>query len=238
MKKIVALLVLVNIAYFLWQTRTQQNPSQAFVSTLATPSLVLLDESSQALERSHPESTDSTTPLPTDTVTPAPDLASAPTQIPKGVCVALNGFDDQAASEKAIEFLSKQKITAKLVVVETQGDGDYLVYLPPFESRDAALKKLRELKAQAIDSFIIGDGERINGISLGVFSKEESAKKMQSSLKSKGYSASLIKGTRTYKTYTLRVAEQSVELLTEVLVADLSKNYVGGKLVQSAVPCQ
>jgi hypothetical protein len=63
---------------------------------------------------------------------------------------------------------------------------EFWVYLEPLVSHKAALTKLRELQAKKIDSFIVTRGKYKNAISLGLFSKAESAEQHQANMKSKG----------------------------------------------------
>lgn len=227
MKKLVVVLLLANITYFLWQIRSADTVEQ-IVSAPATASLTLLSETRSSVPTE--EAINQVSPI------PSPEAALTSENIVKE-CITLIGFIDQTSSEKAIEFLSEQNIPAKAHMSETQIDGDYLVYLPPFDSKESAIKKLRELQAQQIDSFIIGDGERTNGISLGVFSKEESAQKMQSFLKSKGYEPALGRSTKASQEYSLRLPEQADALMTEQIISSLSQNYAKGQLVRSTSSC-
>lgn len=169
--------------------------------------------------------------------TPSADSAAVSTQaqsLPS--CLQLLGFSDQASGEKAAALLIQHKITAQLEAIEKQVAGEFLVYLKPFENRDAALIKLRELKAKSIDSFVIADGDKVNGISLGVFSKEESAKKLQAQLKEQGYAALLDRTMKTTHQYAIRVVSDSA-LLGEDLLSEISKKYANDRLVKTEQPC-
>jgi hypothetical protein len=257
MKKLCFFLVLVNVAYFLWQARTQERLPQLSINS-ATPSLMLFSELPSNSNSKLPKSIETNqmsetipaasvnAPIPSEVSVaptdepPSVDPVVAPAQAPAAVaqtCFVLGGFIDQTAAEQAVEFLSERGIANKLSVIEKQGTGSYLVYLPPFQSRADALVKLHELKANGVDSFIIADGERINGISLGVFSKEESAKKLQNQLKDKGYSPLLANSSRISRQFSLQIASQVAQMLTESLKADISKKYAQDKLTQTDVPC-
>ena len=60
------------------------------------------------------------------------------------------------------------------VVVKTES----WVYLPPLANKKMALRKLKELQKRKIDSFVITEGELANGISLGLFSQQESVDRL------------------------------------------------------------
>lgn len=259
MKKLCFFLVLVNVAYFLWQSRTQEQLPQLSIDA-ATPSLMLLSElpssASSTLSKSNENDQKSealpaasiNTPMPSEVstapaesspvaLTEAPAVATVQVPTAAQACFVLGGFVDQSIAEQAAGFLSERGIASKLSVMEKQGTASYLVYLPPFQSRADALVKLHELKANGVDSFIIADGERINGISLGVFSKEESAKKLQNQLKNKGYNPLLVNSSRISRQFNLHIDDQAAQMLTEGLKAEVSKKYAQDKLTQTDVPC-
>jgi hypothetical protein len=58
-------------------------------------------------------------------------------------------------------------------------------------SRKEALDALRELQNKKIDSFLITEGELVNGISLGFFTKEELAQAVQKQRHEQGYDAKI-----------------------------------------------
>jgi hypothetical protein len=58
-------------------------------------------------------------------------------------------------------------------------------------SRREALETLRELQAKKIDSFLITEGDLVNGISLGFFTKEELAQAVQRQRREQGYEAKI-----------------------------------------------
>lgn len=63
---------------------------------------------------------------------------------------------------------------------------DYWVFLPPFVSRTRAEEKLRELKSQGVQGFIVKDGVFVNAISLNHFSRPELAQSFLAQMKEKG----------------------------------------------------
>ncbi len=65
----------------------------------------------------------------------------------------------------------------------------YWVFLPPFGSRRAARAAITALKAKGIhDYFLIGTGEKKNGVSLGVFSSRALAKQRVAQIRDNGLS--------------------------------------------------
>ena len=97
-------------------------------------------------------------------------------------------FEGQAALEKlvALEFDVELK-----AVDRATAESDYRVMIPPATSLQAAFRKLRELKSQEIDSYVITQGSDSLGISLGVFSTEAAAVSLQKTLQASGYEAKI-----------------------------------------------
>lgn len=63
---------------------------------------------------------------------------------------------------------------------------DYWVFMPPFINRSRAEEKLRELKAQGVQGFIVKDGVFVNAVSLNHFSRPELAQDFLGKMKEKG----------------------------------------------------
>ena len=106
-------------------------------------------------------------------------------------CWMLGPFDDENTARTLRERLVALDVDLQLKKLATPVAPDYWVYIEPQMSRKAALRLLRELQASQIDSFIVGEGELENGISLGFFPDEKSARKIQRARTEDGYSAKI-----------------------------------------------
>ncbi len=62
--------------------------------------------------------------------------------------------------------------------ISVDTDPEYWVYVPPLSSRMMAVRKLKQLQSRNIDSFVITQGDLVNGISLGLFSKKSSSDRL------------------------------------------------------------
>ncbi len=148
MKWFIYLLVLANIGVFFWHYRPADPPSPAASAEEAALSLVLLDEAAR-----EPAAT-----------------------MPEGRCHALGPFETPKQAGLAAAALKAAGIEAQRRTLKSARRKAYWVLLPPAESRAEArksLKKLKELKVH--DYFLVPTGPKANAISLGVFSKFESA---------------------------------------------------------------
>lgn len=106
-------------------------------------------------------------------------------------CWMLGPFEDESSARILQQRLLALEVELQLKTLTTPIASDYWVYIEPQMSRSAALRLLRELQGSQIDSFIIGEGELENGISLGFFPDERSARKLQRMRAEDGYAAKI-----------------------------------------------
>lgn len=104
-------------------------------------------------------------------------------------CYAAGPFVDEIDARHLQARSSALNFTATLFSLEKSSDrpSEHWVHIPPRSSREAAMRLLRELQGRNIDSYIITQGELADGISLGLFRVEASAKKVQSDMQALGY---------------------------------------------------
>ncbi|MBX9400200.1 SPOR domain-containing protein [Lysobacter sp. BMK333-48F3] len=112
--------------------------------------------------------------------------AQAPAQ-----CYSLGPFADAAAADAA---RTKLQPLAQKLVTRSQGAATaargWRVYLPPAASRDAAQATAQRIRAAGFDDlFVMGEGADANGIALGRFRNEDSARKRAASLSQAGFPA-------------------------------------------------
>ncbi|EIK51131.1 sporulation domain-containing protein [Stutzerimonas stutzeri TS44] len=196
-------LLTLNVLYYAFQL--QQSPLQAkqvaplmsYGSEVGTK-IALLSESDS---------------IPSGQVRARPDADAA--------CLFLGGFDDEGTIEALEQRLLSLDIRTSFQVLESTVGVDYWVYLPPLASRQASLRQLRELQSRNIDAYIISVGDLTNGISLGIFSRQDSAEGVVARLGGVGYVALVRELLRAHRTRWLRVEPESGELLSEALLQSL-----------------
>ena len=125
-------------------------------------------------------------------------VSGAKADQPVPVCLLLGPHPEPPAAKVLIDRLAALQIQGKYAAIEVAGEPDYWVYLQPEPTKELAAVKLRELQEKKIDSFIIPQGEIANGISLGVFDKQENADKRQQAIVELGYSAQVRANPRNY----------------------------------------
>ena len=104
------------------------------------------------------------------------------------LCLLIGPVADRGRAKFALESMHRRGINVEMVTQTIARAPNYWVYLQPYESRKAAISKLRELQESKVDSYLITQGELANGISLGVFENIDSARRMLERRQGQGYS--------------------------------------------------
>lgn len=151
---------------------------------------------------------------PAQAVTPAP--APAPAPVADSVCVYWSGLNASDAD----------RLTALLVAAgadprqsSAEAPSSWWVRIPPQGSREAAERRVRELRAQGVaDLFIVQDpGPNQFAISLGLFKTEASSNQHLAQLRAKGVRGAGV-STRGSVEYRVEVTAGTSEL--EAALAD------------------
>lgn len=172
MKWVAGALLLLNLgvgAYFFWAQ--SQSASQAVAYSPVNADKIVLKSARIAVDQ---------------TPGKVPDTATPPSVEP--ICVEWRGFaeEDLERGRQAIKALAAQRV---LSVEELPVNRMYWVIFPPLPSEAASKVKLQEMTALKIkEAFIIQDGIWKNGLSLGLFSTEDSARRYIRELEDKGVS--------------------------------------------------
>lgn len=144
-------------------------------------------------ERSGSETASTTRSAAAEPPSPGTGLDNQP------ICTLVGPFAETEAAEDLLERLSSLDVQGRIEGVEVPDGTGYWVYLPPELSHKAALRRLHELQAKNIDSYIIPRGELAKGISLGMFSQAELARQRREELVALGYDAQIEEISRTHR---------------------------------------
>ncbi|GAB2190261.1 SPOR domain-containing protein [Sessilibacter sp. MAH2] len=112
---------------------------------------------------------------------------SQPQNTNADLCSLIGPYKNLARADILVEKLAALDVSASLREVLVPGKTSYWVYLPSLGSSDAAFRKLKELQAKSIDSYVIPNGNLQYGISLGLFNEKNGAEIKQKELAAKGY---------------------------------------------------
>jgi hypothetical protein len=211
------LLIVLNLFYYVWHQ--QQAPLRAKeVAPLALAQnskrdIQLLSESDEPVRREQ-----------------------AHRAVAGAVCLFLGGFELESAAAAVEQRLLSLDIRSRVQSMDAAAEVEYWVYLPPLASRQASLRQLKELQARKIDSYIITQGDLANGISLGIFPREDSAKGVMQRLHDAGYDAELRELPRSHRNYWVRIAPESRRLVSDSLLESLAFDFNG--LQHQLMPCE
>ncbi|WP_349572578.1 SPOR domain-containing protein [Azotobacter salinestris] len=145
----------------------------------------------------------------------------------KEECLFLGGFQSEEKGRQIVQRLLSLDIASRIERQERVVAADYWVYLPPLASRQASLQQVRELQAKKIDSYVIAQGDLINAVSLGVFSRAESAEAAVQRFRVAGYEPVVRELPRVRQDYWVRVMPESARLLDERLMKGLGRSFPG-----------
>jgi cell division septation protein DedD len=161
-----------NLAYFFLGGKSASVVPSATsaVANIEGPSLKLLAEESRGAAAA------STTP------------AAA---TPPSICHMIGPFKEKISARQVKDRLKALDVEVRTYQLQIPEKPDYWVHLGPLRSRKEALDVLRELQSKKIDSFLITEGELLNGISLGFFTREDLAQAVQKQRREQGYEAKI-----------------------------------------------
>lgn len=209
MRWIFVTLLLVNAAFFLWESALiVREPPVVSAAVVVRPgqsqsliSLQLLSEvkKERSLKQQEPEFL----PL------------AKPTGSIETLCTLVGPFSQLLAAENMLENLRALEVIATMQDLEVPEGAGYWVYLPPEVSRKAALRRLRELQSRGIDSYVIPKGDLANGISFGMFSRKELADKRLEAMRLQGYKAKINQVERSHRELWLMLPAGEVDKVAE-----------------------
>lgn len=152
---------------------------------------------------------------------PVVPLAGTPSTPSLSGCPAVGPWGSTDEARRVVESLVAAGVKADVRAVELKGAKVYWVYLAPFAERAQAMRKLRELQAKGIDSFVVSGGGDANAISLGSFTARDSALGIQSRLRGAGYAADIREQQRDLQQTWVVLRDPAAQGYLEYVPADL-----------------
>lgn len=220
MRFILIALVLINAAFLGWglyeKSREPDRPAnEAALPPLEGSKLILLSETRPKVGSAKP-------PPSLSSASPSTgEMAAQP-----AMCVSIGPLKtEESANKVSVALLEQINVQSRVQVIELTRDVQYWVLLPPFETRRESLGSLRQLQSKKIDSYLIETGELKNAISLGLFSKESSAKGILDKIKLEGFAPEIRQKVRVTNEYWVRIPPgQAIEKLQETLQSLMKKD--------------
>ena len=175
MRAAVIVLVMANLAYFAWGSwQASQVGYWLPREDLAYP--LLFGE--RLVLRAELEGAESV-------ATPLQDVPVSVTDAHQ--CLSVGPFGNKSDVVQWQQRLLSHGVSSELRAEHSREHKDYWVHIPPLPSTDQAMRLLRELQAQRIDSLVITQGDLANGISLGLYPHREKAESVSRRLRDFGY---------------------------------------------------
>jgi len=201
-------LVIINVFYFVWsqqqfQTYTQAPTDNESSAQTSAGQVQLLHEVAR----------------PSD-LQVEKNAVSSPAEI-----MLLGGFNDEETAQKLQQRLLSLDIQSSIKTLDSQVDVEYWVYLQPLASRQASVRQLKELQARKIDGYLITQGDLANGISLGMFAREDSAQGVAERLSAAGYEPLIRAVERSQRAYWVAIDAGARRLVDQTLLKALVADF-------------
>ncbi|QEY59823.1 SPOR domain-containing protein [Pseudomonas sp. C27(2019)] len=145
----------------------------------------------------------------------------------KSEVMLLGGFSDNYQAQRLQQRLLSLDIDSQVTEIDSKVDIEYWVYLQPLPSRQAAVRQLKELQARKIDGYLITTGELNNGVSLGMFAREDSAQGVAERMSAAGYEPSIKSVERSQRLYWVVIESSARRLVDQALLKQLVEDFAG-----------
>ena len=228
MRWILITLVVVNIGYFAWQ-----------IVSVDSAAIVVNSGSSISHQRDDItllSETDQSELVKLQELVNKPIVNTTSITSPDG-CMAVGPFMSIYESQNIANQLASLEISMRARAVDQPtGEYDYRLLVPPMNSLEEAFRKLRELQASNIDSYVITAGENALGISLGVFSTKAGADVALTKVRNEGFEGQIVGISRLARTYWLFDASGSQLAMNETVWQNLKDS--NPYIQKRELPCE
>jgi cell division protein FtsN len=172
LRALLVLLVVINLGVAAWWGSRAPPPQPRPAEMPAgVPRLQLLHESPRP-------------PAARATAAPATAATSTPTQ-----CVSFGPYPTPAALRRAHARVLPQVLRAQVREVASGQAAGWRVFLPPLSTRAEAQALAERMTTAGIDDLLVmSDGDQANGIALGRYRSEDTARRRQQDLQAAGFS--------------------------------------------------
>lgn len=141
------------------------------------------------------------------------------------VCLMVGPFASAGEIQQFIARLAALDVKSFEHFVDLPAGEGYWVYLEPMTNRDVARRRLAELHARGLDSYIIPRGELENGISLGVFTRRDLAEARLRELAKLGLAPKLQNIGRSYRELWVMLGHAEEHKIGEAAWQSLMRDY-------------
>ena len=115
------------------------------------------------------------------------------------LCKAIGPFEGASIAKGFVARLAALDVKSKVAREQISAGAGFWVFIKPSTDVQEQKRKLRDIQARGIDSYLIPKGNLSNGISLGMFSKLDLANARIREIENMGYEAEYQKIERSYE---------------------------------------
>ena len=191
-----------------------------------TEEISVLDPAEEPVSRENSVSNPIEKPVARESTISDPLEKPLEVEISDGQCLTIGPFPDIFAGRQVVNQLASLDMKTEVRSIdEATGDHDYRVLIPPLNSLQESYRKLRELKARNIDSYVLTAGANALGISLGVFTNHSHALQTRDRIEEDGYTVSLVEIPRIHREYWLYPVAGSELMVDDIWWQILKKQH-------------
>ena len=154
----------------------------------------------------------------------------------RALCSMVGPFKKILHAEYFVEHLQALDVQAKVERLEVSSGAGFWVYQQPLVSKKEALRRLHELQAAGLDSYVIPKGELENGVSFGFFSDRRGAEFRLAEVQALGYDVLLKEVARSYEEVWVLLEAAESEKIGDELWLTLLNREAGLEMRQNFCP--
>lgn len=139
----------------------------------------------------------------------------------KSLCLETGPFSSADEVSRALDYLASIGLRGQIRETERVKKSGYWVFIPPYPSLARARIRLKELRANGFDSFIVTQGVNQNAISLGIFKRKDKAQQHLAELEGKISDIKWGKRVRKRIKYWLDIEYKLREVVPEEILTKL-----------------
>jgi len=144
-------------------------------------------------------------PVVADAATVAVETAGSEVAAAPAPCVRTGPVGSAAAAERLKERVADWVADARVAAEQVPERSVFWVHIPPRASEAEAREVVKSLAQRGVESFVIRDEPALaNGVSLGVFRDDESARSLQARMGAIGYPVEIHEERRTRTGWVVR----------------------------------
>jgi len=154
----------------------------------------------------------------------------------EALCSMVGPFKEMLPAEYFVEHLQALEVRGVVERLEVSSGAGFWVYQEPRASKKEALRRLHELQAAGLDSYVIPKGELENGVSFGFFSERRGAEARLAEVRELGYEVLLKEIARSYEEIWVVLGVQESAKVGDELWLTLLNREAGLEMRQNYCP--